>query len=161
MHHVASMLSAFSSFLYFRRLALFFEPTVWRKNVQYPREVVVEAAKGHVTPFRKRVESRVALQKRTVYYNYIQNDWAAPASFCAKSRCVKLKPTTTMSATAASATEIVVDFHEKNGQPPPPPVNDTSEFKSSNTTNNLWLNFFGAADQVGYLKRNIIIIFNF
>ena len=67
-----------------------------------------------------------------------------------------------MSATAASATEIVVDFHEKNGQPPPPPVvNDTSEFKSSNTTNNLWLNFFGAADQVGYLKRNIIIIFNF
>ena len=137
-------------------------PTVWRKNVQYPREVVVEAAKGHVTPFRKRVESRVALQKRTVYYNYIQNDWAAPASFCAKSRCVKLKPTTTMSATAASATEIVVDFHEKNGQPPPPPVvNDTSEFKSSNTTNNLWLNFFGAADQVGYLKRNIIIIFNF
>ena len=66
-----------------------------------------------------------------------------------------------MSATAASATEIVVDFHEKNGQPPPPPVNDTSEFKSSNTTNNLWLNFFGAADQVGYLKRNLIMIFNF
>ena len=35
--------------------------------VSIPREVVVEAAKGHVTPFRKRVESRVALQKRTVY----------------------------------------------------------------------------------------------
>ena len=49
-----------------------------------------------------------------------------------------------MSATAASATEIVVDFHEKNGQPPPPPVNETSEFKSSNTTNNLWLNFFSS-----------------
>ena len=59
-----------------------------------------------------------------------------------------------MSATAAaSASEIVVDFHEKNGQPPPPPVDNASEFKSSNTTNNLWLDFFGAADQVGYLIK--------
>merc|ERR1712110_1287102 len=74
-----------------------------------------------------------------------------------KSRCVKLKPTTTMSATAASATEIVVDFHEKNGQPPPPPVNDTSEFKSSNTTNYLWLNFFGAADQKSVVNENSML----
>ena len=69
MHHVAAMLSTFSSFLFFRRLALLSKPSssASRQNVSIPREVVVEAAKGHVTPFRKRVESRVALQKRTVY----------------------------------------------------------------------------------------------
>merc|ERR1712223_1623250 len=75
-----------------------------------------------------------------------------------KSRCVKLKPTTTMSATAAaSASEIVVDFHEKNGQPPPPPVDNASEFKSSNTTNNLWLDFFGAADQKSVVNENSML----
>ena len=94
--------------------------------MSFPREVVVEAVKGHVTPFRKRVESRVALLYKRMRL----------LLFFREVELMRQTRADNMSAAAAAAGQ--------NGH-----TNNTaaSEFKSSN---NLWSDFFGAADQVGF-----------